>query len=166
LREAAEKGNASDQYHFGRCYENSLSLRLNPNGPVTLVVPQDYAEAIKWYRKAAEKNFFMAQAELGRMLYAGLGSPQNYQEAFRWFRNAAEQDSIMGQFGLGVMYEFGEIVVQDKVEAYKWYSLAAAEGKTEVIKYRDNMMRSLTPEQIAEGQRRAAAFVPRKAGGR
>ncbi len=64
------------------------------------------------------------------------------------------------------MYEFGEIVVQDKVEAYKWYSLAAAEGKTEVIKYRDNMMRSLTPEQIAEGQRRAAAFVPRKAVGR
>jgi len=78
LREAAEKGNASDQYHFGRCYENSLSLRLNPNGPVTLVVPQDYAEAIKWYRKAAEQDFFMAQAELGRMLYAGLGSPQNY----------------------------------------------------------------------------------------
>jgi tetratricopeptide (TPR) repeat protein len=201
LKTAAEKGNASDQYHFGRCYENSLSLQLKPDGPLTLVVPknyeeafkwyrksaergyvfaqfqlaefyqngrgvtQDYAEAIKWYRKAAEQDFSMAQAKLGSMLYLGLGFPQNYLEAFRWYRNAAEHGSFHGQLALGGLYESGEGVAKDKVEAYKWYNLAAASGNTVAIECRDRMMQSLSPEQISEGQRRAAAFVPLKAGG-
>jgi len=41
-------------------------------------VPQDYAEAVTWYRKAAEKGFAEAQYNLGTMCYRGQGVPQDY----------------------------------------------------------------------------------------
>jgi len=62
----------------------------------------------------------------------------------------------------GGMYDFGFGVRQDKIEAYKWYCLAAAQGNTTAANNRDKLLKSLLPEQIAEGQRRAAAFVRRK----
>ena len=39
-------------------------------------VPQDYAEAVKWYRLAAEQGFAMAQDNLGLMYKNGQGVPQ------------------------------------------------------------------------------------------
>lgn len=54
------------------------------------------------------------------------------------------------------MYNNGQAVRRDDVEAYKWYCLAAAQGNTHAVTNRDNLLRSLTPEQIAEGQRLAA----------
>ena len=41
-------------------------------------VPQDYAEAIKWYRKAAEQGYASAQYNLGIMYDDGEGVPQDY----------------------------------------------------------------------------------------
>ena len=60
-------------------------------------VPQDYVEAVKWYRKAAEKGFAPAQVNLGRMYDEGAGVPQDYAEAVKWVRNAAEQGYAMAQ---------------------------------------------------------------------
>jgi TPR repeat protein len=55
------------------------------------------------------------------------------------------------------MYQIGRGVPRDDVEAYKWYCLAAAQGNNGIaMTNRDNLLRSLTPDQIAEGQRRAA----------
>ncbi len=44
LRPLAEKGGASAQYNLGILYDGGLGA------------PQDYAEAVKWYRKAAEQG--------------------------------------------------------------------------------------------------------------
>ena len=43
LRKTADLGNADAQYRLGLMYDKGLG------------VPQDYAEAAKWYRKAAKR---------------------------------------------------------------------------------------------------------------
>ena len=52
-------------------------------------VPQDYAEAMKWYRKAADQGDDTAQYNLGLMYYNGRGVPQDYVAAHKWFSLAA-----------------------------------------------------------------------------
>jgi len=44
-------------------------------------VPQDYAEAVKWYRIAAEQGDAEAQAMLGIMYLNGEGVPQDNVQA-------------------------------------------------------------------------------------
>ncbi len=50
---------------------------------------QDYAEAAKWFRKAAEQGSPPAQAGLGIMYNDGLGVPQDYVQAYMWLNLAA-----------------------------------------------------------------------------
>lgn len=52
-------------------------------------VPQDYTEAIRWYRKGAEQGVAPAQFRLGGMYDNGKGVPQDYAQAIRWYRKAA-----------------------------------------------------------------------------
>ena len=54
-------------------------------------VPQDYAEAVKWYRKAAEQGDDVAQFKLGEMYKEEKGVPKDMTEATKWIRKAAEQ---------------------------------------------------------------------------
>ena len=44
-------------------------------------VPQNYAEAVKWYRLAADQGDASAQFNLGVMYDKGQGVPQDYAEA-------------------------------------------------------------------------------------
>ena len=53
-------------------------------------VPQDYAKAVEWYRKAAEQNEPAAQYSLGLMYDQGTGVQRNLSEATRWYRLAAK----------------------------------------------------------------------------
>ena len=48
-------------------------------------VPQDYKEAIKWYRRAAEQGNDRAQYNLGLMYDGGYGVPQDYVQAHMWY---------------------------------------------------------------------------------
>ncbi len=54
-------------------------------------VPQDYKEAVKRYRLAAEQGLAEAQNDLGYMYKEGQGVTQDYKEALKWYRLAAEQ---------------------------------------------------------------------------
>ena len=54
-------------------------------------VTQDYAESVKWYRKAAERGYAWAQHNLGVMYTRGLGVVQNYVDAHVWLDLAAKQ---------------------------------------------------------------------------
>src|SRR5437899_270355 len=63
---AAEQGDASAQLNLGNSYYNGQG------------VPQDYKEAMKWYRKAAEQGDVFAQFNLGIMFYHGQGVPKDY----------------------------------------------------------------------------------------
>ena len=54
-------------------------------------VVKDQAEAVKWFRKAAEQNLARAQYNLGVCYYNGEGVAKDYVEAYKWLLLAARQ---------------------------------------------------------------------------
>jgi TPR repeat protein len=54
-------------------------------------VAQDHAEAVKWWRLAAEQGDADAQSMLGFCYNSGKGVAQDHEEAVKWWRLAAEQ---------------------------------------------------------------------------
>jgi uncharacterized protein len=72
----AEQGNADAQVNIGAMYANGQG------------VPQNYAEAVVWYRKAAEQRNANGQNDLGAMYLRGQGVPQDYVLAHMWFNLA------------------------------------------------------------------------------
>ncbi len=145
LKARAEKGDPEAQVALGLKYAER----------------EDYAEAVKWYRKAADQGNAEAQNNLAVMYANGQGVPQDYAEAVKWFRKAAGQGFPRAQHDLAVMYANGQGVPQDYAEAYKWFNLAASQGDASASADRNKLALSMTPDQIAEGQRRSSAFVPR-----
>jgi TPR repeat protein len=61
---------------------------------------QDYAEALKWFRKAAEEGNSSGQTRLGQMYVHGLGVEKGYAEALKWYRKAADQGNAQGENGV------------------------------------------------------------------
>jgi hypothetical protein len=54
-------------------------------------VSKDYAQAVTWFRKAADAGNSMGMANLGMMMYyRGWGVGRDRTEAARWLRRAAE----------------------------------------------------------------------------
>jgi hypothetical protein len=56
-------------------------------------VAQDYAEAARWYRKAAEQGNAVAQGSLGFMYWKGQGVAQDYVQAHLWINLAASRSN-------------------------------------------------------------------------
>ena len=154
IKAKAEKGDAVAQFELARCYVLSIGVK------------EDQVEAFKWSLKSAEQGCIEAEIIVGLSYLNGFeigyGVEKNYAQASKWCLKAAEQGSELGQCYLGGLYQFGMGVPQNFIEAYKWYNLAAAQGNTNAIRSRNVIITFMTPEQIAEGQRRADAFVPHK----
>src|SRR5713101_3261142 len=150
FRKAAEQNVADAQFSLGVCYANGRG------------VAEDDAEAVKWFRKAAEQNYARAQYNLGVRYAKGQGVAKDEAEAVKWYRKAAEQNVADAQYNLGVCYANGQGVTEDDVEAYKWWLLAAGQGNDDA-KYNMTIVENkMSREQIAEGQRLARDFKPRK----
>ena len=105
MKLAAEEGDPQAQCYLGVCFQNGQG------------VPQDYHEAVKWFRRAAEQGDSVAQCYLGVCYLNGAGVPQEYGETAKWLREAAEQNDPAAQFNLGMLYETGQGVTQNYVEA-------------------------------------------------
>ena len=60
-------------------------------------VPQDYAQAASWFRKAAEQGLADAQNILGSMSERGWGVTQDFVEAHKWLNLAASRASAVYQ---------------------------------------------------------------------
>jgi TPR repeat protein len=97
-------------------------------------VVQDKKEAVKWYRKAAEQGFAVAQSNLGVMYDLGQGVVQDYKEAVKWYRKSAEQGNAKAQNNLALMYGQGKGVEKDYKKAAKWFCKAAEKGDEKHIK--------------------------------
>jgi hypothetical protein len=96
--------------------------------------PQDFVEAVKWYRKAAERNHAAAQYKLGFCHYHGYGASKDSVEAMKWFRKVADQaerGNASAQYYLGRSYWYGYGVPKDKMEAARWYRKSAEQGHAE-----------------------------------
>ncbi len=122
-------------------------------------VPQDNAEAVKWYRRAAEQNDAMAQHNLGHAYRTGKGVPQDTAEAVKWLRTAAEQGHDGAQCDLGVIYGKGRGVPQDYVLAHMWFRLAAAQGNEKAVQNRDLAEKRMTPVEMLKAERLAREWL-------
>lgn len=91
----------------------------------------NYAEALKWFRKAAEQGLPHAQYNLGLMYDQGKGIVKDPSEAIKWFTKAAIQGHDGAQYNLGCAYRDGEGIKQNFVESNKWYLKAAEQGYAE-----------------------------------
>ena len=116
FQELANKGYAAAQYYLGYCYYSGKG------------VTQDYTEAVKWYRKAAERRNTNAQFNLGYCYQSGKGVPQNETKAVEWYRKAAEQGNAQAQCNLGYCYANGIGVSKNREKALEWYRKAAEQG--------------------------------------
>ena len=79
VKKAAEQGDALSQYSLGFMYARG-------NG-----VPEDDAEAARWYRQATEQGHAAAQQNLGTMYAYGEGVPEDDIQAYAWISIAAAQ---------------------------------------------------------------------------
>ena len=70
-------------------------------------VRQDYAQAVQWYRKAAEQGLAEAQYNLGVMYAKGEGVRQNYKIAKEWFGKACDNGLQQGCKAYRVLNQAG-----------------------------------------------------------
>ena len=85
---------------------------------------KNYAEAEKWFRKAADQGLLDAQYMLG-VLWRECN---NDAEAEKWWRMAADQGHALAQTSMGRKYQWGWGVPIDYNEAVRWYLLAVNQG--------------------------------------
>jgi len=72
MRKLAEQGDPAAQFSVGARYATGED------------VPQDYAEAVRWFSMAAEQGHVVSQATLGAYYWAGRGVPQDLVKAYFW----------------------------------------------------------------------------------
>ena len=76
----ANQGAAYAQFNLGVMYDFGMG------------VPENDAEAVKWYRKSADQGNAKAQSNLGVMYAKGEGVPENNIRAYVWWSMAKTQD--------------------------------------------------------------------------
>jgi TPR repeat protein len=81
---------------------------------------EEYLDAAKCFRVAAERGHPGAQYMFGLLFHSGKGVVEDHREAVKWYRKAAEQGDETAQIVLGNCYENGEGVSKDHNEAARW----------------------------------------------
>lgn len=112
-RREAESGNPVEQYRLGLMYYHGQG------------VPQDYKEAVKWFKKSADQGYANAQCSLGICYRKGEGILVNYMEAVKLFRAAADQGDASAIYNLGICCYNGHGLEQDNAEAAALFKKAA-----------------------------------------
>jgi len=85
MRPLAEEGDMRAQFILGSLYDDGEG------------VPEDDAEAIRWYRLAAEQGAVTAQVLLGIKYWEGEGVPEDFVLAYMWLNLGAAQGHENGQ---------------------------------------------------------------------
>jgi len=138
----ANQGDATAQNDLGVTYDTG-------NG-----VPQNYTEAVKWFRMSAARGNPVAQYNLGAKYENGQGVAQDLKEALKWFRLAAAQGYGRGFFNIATAYINGQVVPRDYVIAAMHFDLAAgaltADDAAKAAANRDRILANLTPAQVEQ----------------
>jgi hypothetical protein len=127
---------------------------------------QDYPQAAQWYRKAADQSHPLAQFNLAVMYAAGQGMPRDEAKSKVWMQKAADQGDAGAQFNVGMKHHRASLdglpatAPESRIQAYKWLQLAAAQGYRGSAAAWAFVALTMTREDVADGGRRVAAFVP------
>ncbi len=88
------------------------------------VTPTDYAEAGRWFKKAAELGDSEAMAAVGMLHGNGRGVPRDYAEAVQWYRRAVGLGQPVAMIWLADYYRVGRGTTKDEAEANRLYAAA------------------------------------------
>jgi TPR repeat protein len=121
--------------------------------------PNNFGEALVWFRQAAEYQYAPAQAIIGYMFQFGQGISQNYREALFWYSKAANQGFAPAQKNLGLFYEMGLGVTKDILQASGWYRKAAEQGNIDA----QNNLKKLSALIAKEKAEESAAAMRKEA---
>ena len=113
---------------------------------------------LAFLRRAAKQGQQEALLALGSAYLEGRGVQVDARAAFRWLREAAWRGAAKGQRLLGELYRDGLGVPQDYVFAHLWFNLAASRGDDEAAERRDALAAKMTPDQLADAQKRARSW--------
>ena len=91
----AKLGDADAQFILGVMYANGRGVR------------QDDAQAVSWYRKAAEQGNAAAQSNLGFMYATGQGVRQNMSIAKEWYGKSCDNGGSKGCKAYKILNERG-----------------------------------------------------------
>ncbi len=121
IRNQAKQGNADAQYALAE----ELSRTTVLEGGEFLPNPSsDEAEAVHWYRVAAEQGHCEAQYKLGSRYAEGRGVPKDDTEAVYWLSRAAAQDHLYAIVDLAYRYDEGIGIPSDHETAVRLCSRA------------------------------------------
>lgn len=146
FRAAAEQGYAPAYASLGEAYDQGFGVDKNER------------EAVEWWRKGVAANDRASQYHLGVAYLGGKGGlARDSNEALTLLRRAANQRLPAAQAALGQLYNRGTGVPADYVLAFMWFNLARAQGFNPqwMREAMEALEKKMTPEQIADAQRRS-----------
>jgi len=112
----ASAGDANAQYEMGEANYFGHGMQKN------------HAEAVRWYRLAAEQGHAMAQLHLGKQFPHGSGIEIDPAERLRWLGNAADQGSADAYHELAT-WQFRDPRDADMAaKSFTWCAIAAELG--------------------------------------
>jgi TPR repeat protein len=125
-------------------------------------------EAFKLYEDAARQGLPEAQFELAKCYYEGRGVPQEYAPAGKWYLDAANGGHAEAQFELAMFMRIQRNQFPDqKIEMAKWFIISANRGNDAAAKRVEEIRKStsptdrMSPQEMAEAEKRAREYVPR-----
>ncbi len=127
---------------------------------------QDYVQAAQCYTEAAQQDHSLAQLHLAALYEQGQGVTRDETKALMWLTKSANLGNAAAQYRLGVQEHLacrthpGVSAVEGRIEALKWVQLSAAQGHQGAGYACEFVALGMTREEVAEGGRRAAVFVP------
>lgn len=89
-----------------------------------------------------------------------MGVDADDAQAAVWISKVAEQGDGYSQANLASLYEIGRGVSRDLIEGYKWYRLSEQSSHTDWSDKLRELATVMTPEEVAEAERRAVAWRP------
>ncbi len=103
-------------------------------------------------RKAATNGHVGAMIRLGKVLATGDEQPKDTKQAAKWMQLAAASGHAEGMFELGRYYRDGVGLAQNHVRAYVWLNRAAAVRHISAMQERDELVRTMSAEELKEAQ--------------
>ena len=147
LSPLAAKGDARAEFDIGFMHGYGWGVQRNP------------AEAITWYRKAADQGLAVAQHFLGLAYVNGDGVRCDDAEAARWFTRAAAQGFAQAQYMLGLMNVDGRGAPKNSVQGYALMVMAGQGGVRSAARIVQNL--KLTEAERAQAQQIIAHWSPK-----
>ena len=114
-------------------------------------VPQDYAEAVRWYGKAAKRGNKLAQFGLGMCYEEGQGVSRNYCEAYKFYKLASDGDAIEARLD-------HLIIITEMELGENWQGRLLSITEKRRAKGLANLRTRMTDVEIVEGERRYHEF--------